>query len=217
MKKGQGVKPTTLFEAIHGSAASPEVEKHLAILKQYRKAVFVLAVKKQLMADSMARKSRKNWAGCEARHIEAQTQRVLRLKDDVIESWERVSKQPTTLLKLAQIAEQKGARYPEYKIVCEAYDAGERSQPVLFAIARRKNPNLTASDFSEVKKQLGLHDLKKGKPGRESKRPTHAEQVEALRIKWLEGVWTTKQFREKLDEIQEAHLARLEAQEKILA
>lgn len=212
MKKGQGTKQRkTLFEAIHGAAASPEVEAHLAILTQYRKAVVVLAVKKQLMA--------KEWPGFEARHIEAQTQRVHKLKDLAFESWERVAKQPGTLRKLADIAARKrdgnGAAYPEEKIVLEAYASGERSRAKLLAIARRINPHFSDSDMSELTKRYNLTGIKKGKPGRKSKHPTHTEEVEALMIKWLEGAWTNKQFQEKLDGIQEAYLDRLEAQEKI--
>jgi len=64
VKKGQGTKQRKRFSRQYTALPQPEVEAHLAILTQYRKAVVVLAVKKQLMA--------KEWPGFEARHIEAQ-------------------------------------------------------------------------------------------------------------------------------------------------
>jgi len=68
VKKGQGTKQRkTLFEAIHGAAASPEVEAHLAILTQYRKAVVVLCREKATHGERMARLRGETYRGAKRR------------------------------------------------------------------------------------------------------------------------------------------------------
>jgi len=192
--KGRGApRRKTLLEAKYGSLASEAVIAHVVILNQYKRALAGLAAQKKL--------------GLGKSLLEAQGRKIHKLKDLAFDSWQALGSQPTALHNLAAIEEwkrdKKSPAFPAEVVVLEAYKAGEKSQPKLLAIGRTKNPNLTASDFSEIIKRYGLHDLVKGKLGRKSKKPTASEEVEQLAMLWMEGAIPRKQLEKKKLEILE--------------
>lgn len=220
---GQGAKNRkTTLEAIYGTfAESKEVRKHLAILGQHRKAVDTLTAYELFAAKKMP--------GFDESRIEAQKRKLGRLEGLLLASFLKVSRSSATLESLAAIAkmsETPGGFQSCYRVERELlafHKAGQKSQPMLLAISRTINPNFRDSDMSEWKLRYGIKDLKKGKAGRKAKHPTHAEQVEALRIQSLSTVrFTAEQAKKELCRVQKKFIeqrdsegkAKLEALEK---
>ena len=199
---GQGAKNRkTMLEAIYGrfaeSKESKEVRKHLAILGQHRKAMDTLTVYEQFAA--------KKIPPFDESRIEAQRQKLGRLEKLLLASFLKVSGQSKTLESLAAIAKRsevpggfKSCFQVERQLLA-FYKAGQKSQPILLAIARYINPNFTDSDMTEWKNRYRITDLKKGKAGRKANHPTHAEQVEALRIKSLDPIMGQRAKKELRD------------------
>jgi hypothetical protein len=212
---GQGAKNRkTTLEAMYGMLAEPkEVRKHLAILGRHRNAVATLAVYVQFAAKKMP--------GFDESRIADQKRKLSRLEGLLLASFLKVSRSSTTLESLAAIAkmyETPGGFQSRYRVERELlafYKAGQKSQPMLLALAKNINPSFTESDMSEWKSRYGITDLKKGKAGRPAKhaKPTHAERVEALRIQSLSTVsFTAKQAKKELRRVQEQFIEQRDSE-----
>jgi hypothetical protein len=165
MKKGQGAsKRKTALEALYGNAGAGEAGKHVALLHEYDFAVHTLELLEHVIATDTAKNKQ-----AVKDNAEKIRQRIPELKELVFLSWEKVRRQPETLIKLAAVAERnrddKGAVYHQEFAVLAMYEAGEKSHQRLLQFAEQVNPKISAADFSEIVKRYSLV-LTKAKPGR---------------------------------------------------
>ena len=160
MKKGQAPNRKTLAGAFYGQAAEDEAGKHLELLEEYKSACFMrVLIEEQLAARE---------PGVNEGHVEARKQQIFELKERIFKSWEKVSRQPGTLRRLADIAERnrdgKGAMFEVEYAVILMYRCGLNDHRKLFAYAEYLNPKITESKFSRIVARYKL-TLKKAKPG----------------------------------------------------